>query len=183
MKALTLSYPSLTKEILLRKADETPGAWIGIRIAGLLLILSGWKSTQVAELFGVTRWAVVKWIQKANSDGVEMENDRARSGRPSHFDEDLMKKLDEALSKSPQDFGIPGAKWDGAVFVEYLKKMYHVEIHVRHAQRMMKKLGYSLRRPMHALFRPKSDPLACRTLAGRGGEFKQERKWPPWQVI
>jgi hypothetical protein len=50
MKALTLRNPSLTKEILLRKADETPGAWIGIRIAGLLLILSGWKSTQVRRI-------------------------------------------------------------------------------------------------------------------------------------
>ena len=116
MKALTLSHPSLTREILLRKADETPGAWIGIRIAALLLILSGWKSTQVAELIGLTRWAVVKWIQKANSDGVETVNDRARSGRPSHFDENVMKTLDEALSKSPQDFGIPRAQWDGVVF-------------------------------------------------------------------
>ena len=80
MKALTLRNPSLTKEILLQKADETPGAWVGIRIAGLLLILSGWKSTQVADLFGLTRWAVVKWIQKANSDGVETVTDRARSG-------------------------------------------------------------------------------------------------------
>ena len=35
MKALTLYNPFLTKEILQRKADETPGAWIGIRIAGL----------------------------------------------------------------------------------------------------------------------------------------------------
>jgi len=157
MKALTLSHPSLTREILLRKADETPGAWIGIRIAALLLILSGWKSTQVAELFGLTRWAVVKWIQKANSDGVEMVTDRARSGRPSHFDEDLMKRLDEALSKSPQDFGIPRAKWDGVVFVEYLKKTYHVEIHVRHAQRMIKKLGYSLRRPMYRFVQAKEE--------------------------
>lgn len=157
MKALTLSHPSLTREILLRTADETPGAWIGIRIAALLLILSGWKSTQVAELFGLTRWAVVKWIQKANSDGVEMVNDRARSGRPSHFDKDLMKKLDEALSKSPHDFGIPRAKWDGVVFAEYLKKTNHIEIHVRHAQRMIKKLGYSLRRPMYRFVQAKEE--------------------------
>ena len=157
MKALTLCNPSLTREILLRKADETPGAWIGIRIAGLLLILSGWKSTQVAELFGLTRWAVVKWIQKANSDGVEMVNDRARSGRPSHFDKDLMKKLDEAFSKSPYDFGIPRAKWDGVVFVEYLKNAYHIEIHVRHAQRMIKKLGYSLRQPMYRFVQAKEE--------------------------
>ena len=157
MKALTLRHPSLTREILLRTADETPGAWSGIRIAALLLMLSGWKSTQVAGLFGLTRWAVVKWIQRANSDGVEMVNDRARSGRPSHFDEDLMKRLDEALSKSPQDFGIPKAKWDGVVFAEYLKKTYHVEIHVRHAQRMIKKLGYSLRRPIYRFVQAKEE--------------------------
>ena len=156
MKALTLCNPSLTREILLRKADETPGAWIGIRIAGLLLILSGWKSTQVAELFGLTRWAVVKWIQKANSDGVETVTDRARSGRPPRLDEDVLSKLDEALSKSPQDFGIPRAKWDGVIFVEYLKKAYHVEIHVRHAQRL-RKLGYSLRRPMYRFVQAKQE--------------------------
>jgi transposase len=157
MKALTLHNPSLTKEILLRKADETPGAWIGIRIAGLLLILSGWKSTQVADLFGLTRWAVVKWIRNANSEGVETVRDRARSGRPSHFDKDLLNKIDEALSKSPQDFGIPRAKWDGVVFVEYLKKAYHVEIHVRHAQRLIRKLGYSLRRPMYRFVQAKQE--------------------------
>jgi len=157
MKALTLTHPSLTKEILLRKADEIPGAWIGIRIAALLLILSGWKSTQVAELFGLTRWAVVKWIQKANSDGVEAVKDYARSGRPSHFDEDMMKKIDDALSKSPQDFGISRAQWDGVVFVEYLKKTYHIEIHVRHAQRLIKKLGYSLKRPMYRFVQAKKE--------------------------
>jgi transposase len=157
MNALTIRNPSLTKEILLRKADETPGAWIGIRIAGLLLILSGWKSTQVAELFGLTRWSVVKWIRNANSDGVETVTDRARSGRPPRLDADVLDKLDEALSKSPQDFGIPRAKWDGVVFVEYLKKAYHVEIHVRHAQRLIRKLGYSLRRPMYRFVQAKED--------------------------
>ena len=157
MKALTLSHPSLTREFLLCKADETPGAWVGIRIAALLLILSGWKSTEVAELFGLTRWAVVKWIQRANTDGIGMVTDRARAGRPSHFDEHTIKKMDEALSKSPQDFGIPRAKWDGVVFVEYLKKTYHVDIHVRHAQRMIKKLGYSLRRPMYRYVQAKQE--------------------------
>ena len=157
MKALTLSHPSLTREVLLRKADQTPGAWIGIRIAALLLILSGWKWTEVAKLFGLTRWAVVKWIKKANADGAEMVSDSMRSGRPSHFDEDIMKELDEALSKSPQDFGIPRAQWDGVVFVEYLKKTHHVDIHVRHAQRLIKKLGYSLRRPIYRYAQAKKE--------------------------
>lgn len=149
MRALTLSHASLSRENLLRKADEIQGAWVGIRIAALLLLLSGWKSTQVAELFGLTRWAVVKWIQKANAEGTEMVTDRERSGRPSQFDDELMKKLDGVLSKSPQEFGIRRAKWDGVVLVEYLKKTHRIEIHVRHAQRLIKKLGYSLRRPIY----------------------------------
>jgi len=44
MKALTISHIDITKELLLRKAEKTPGAWVGIRIAALLLVLSGWKS-------------------------------------------------------------------------------------------------------------------------------------------
>jgi transposase len=146
MKALTLNNPGITREILLSKADQTPGAWIGIRIAALLLVLSGWKSSHVAELFGLTRWTVVKWIRMANCDGVEAVSDRARSGRPSQLDNETMKKLREVLSKSPQEVGLSCTLWNGVVFVEYLKKAYHIEIHVRHAQRMMKKLGYPQRR-------------------------------------
>ena len=51
MKALTLDHPGLTREALLCIADRTPGAWIGIRIAVLLLILAGWKSAQCSRAF------------------------------------------------------------------------------------------------------------------------------------
>lgn len=149
MRALSLTRTELTREALLHKAEEIPGAWIGIRIAALLLILSGWKSTQVAEFFGLTRWAVVKWIHRANREGLQAVKDQPRPGRPSQFDEKVMEALDEALSKSPQDYGIARNRWDGIVVSEYLKKVHYIKVHVRHAQRMIKKLGYSLRRPMY----------------------------------
>ncbi len=66
MKALSITNTNVTSESLLQMAEEIPGAWIGIRIAAYLLLLSGWKSSQVAFLFGITRWSVVKWIYKAN---------------------------------------------------------------------------------------------------------------------
>lgn len=150
MRALSLTHQELTREALLKKAEQIPGAWIGIRIAAFLLILSGWKSTRVAELFGLTRWAVVKWMRRANREGLEAVNDRPRPGRPSQFDEEVMKALDEALSsKSPQDYGISRNRWDGIVVTEYLKRVHYIKIQVRHAQRLMKKLGYSLRRPVY----------------------------------
>jgi transposase len=149
MKALCLTHKEMAREALLRLAEKIPGAWIGIRIAAFLLILSGWKSTQVAELFGLTRWAVVKWIQRANEAGLAAVNDQPRGGRPSQFDAQVLKALEEALSKSPQDYGLARNHWDGVVVAEYLKRVHYIEIHVRHAQRLMKKLGYSLRRPIY----------------------------------
>ena len=148
MKALTLNHTDLTRKALLRVADRTPGAWIGIRITVLLLILSGWKSSQAAELFGLTRWTVVKWIQRANRGGAEAILDRQRLGRPPRINREVMKKLEAVLANSPREVGIPRNRWDGNVLVAYLKKTYHIEMHIRHAQRIMKKLGHSPRMPV-----------------------------------
>jgi len=143
MKALTLDHPGLTRKALLRLADRTPGAWIGIRIAVLLLILTGWKSSHAAELFGLTRWTVVKWIQRANMEGAEAVLDRQRVGRPPRINREVMGKLGEVLANSPRKVGIPSDRWDGNALVTYLKKTFHTEIHIRHAQRIIKRLGHS----------------------------------------
>ena len=149
MKALTLNHAGLTRETLLRLADRTLGAWIGIRIAVLLLILTGWKSSEAAELFGLTRWTVVKWIQRANKEGAEAVLDRQRMGRPSRINREVMKKLEAVLENSPRAVGIPSTRWDGSVLVKYLKKTYGMEIHIRHAQRILKTLRHSQRMPVH----------------------------------
>jgi transposase len=143
MKALTLDHPGLTGKALLRLADQTPGAWIGIRIAVLLLMLAGWKSSHAAELFGLTRWTVVKWIQRANRDGAEAVIDRQRVGRPPRINTEMMKKLGAVLANSPREVGIPRNRWDGNVLAAYLKRTYRIDIHIRHAQRIMKKLRHS----------------------------------------
>ena len=54
MKTLGLNHPEITSQPLLAQAEVIPGAWIGLRIAALLLWLSGWKSPALAELFGVS---------------------------------------------------------------------------------------------------------------------------------
>lgn len=149
MKALSINHPAITREALLEMAETISGAWIGIRVAGYLLMLSGWNSTRVAELFDLSRNAVVKWIRKANQMGLEAIDDRPRPGRPPRIDEKIVKELDEVLSRSPKEVGISRSRWDGVMVVEYLKKQHQITIHVRHAQRLIRKLGYSLRRPIY----------------------------------
>src|SRR5882724_1445292 len=121
MKPLKISHSAVTSKALLRMADSIPGAWIGIRIAGLLLLLSGWKSTTVSRLFGLSRQAVVDWIGKANRQGLDSIYDVARSGRPTRLDRVAQDKLEKAL-------GLQRSRWDGVVVVEFLRKECNVEL-------------------------------------------------------
>ena len=52
---LTLTHPAAKKERLLALAEEIPGAWIGIKIAALLLVLEGQRPGWITEVLGLTR--------------------------------------------------------------------------------------------------------------------------------
>lgn len=149
MKALKISHAGITRKALLRMADLIPGAWIGIRIAGLLLLLSGWKSTAVSRLFGLSRQAVVDWIRKANRQGLDSLYDLARSGRPTRLDRTAQEKLEKALTQSPEVFGLQRTRWDGVVVVEFLRKECNVELQPRQARNWLRRLGFVLKRPVY----------------------------------
>lgn len=149
MKPLSLSHPSLTRKTLLRRAETIPGAWNGIRIAGLLLLLAGWKSTAVSRLFGVSRQAVLDWIRKANRTGLDSVVDEPRPGRPTRMDAATRRKLKEALTKSPEQFGLQRTRWDGIVVVEFLEKVCHVQLQPRQARNWLRRLGFVLRQPVY----------------------------------
>ena len=149
MKPLKISHAGVTRKALLGMADSIPGAWMGIRIAGLLLLLSGWKSTAVSQLFGLSRQAVVDWIRKANQLGFDSIHDVARSGRPTRLDRAAQQKLEKALRQSPEIFGLKRTRWDGMVIVEFLRKECNVELKPRQARNWLKRLGFVLKRPVY----------------------------------
>ena len=149
MKALNITNKAITREALLQMAEKIPGAWIGFRIAAILLVLEGWKSSQIARLFAVSRWSVVKWIHWANEEGVSGLEEGQRPGRPSRIDEQIQKALAEALETSPRELGLKRNRWDGVVVVEYLERMHGIKLKVRQAQRWIRRLGFSLRQPTY----------------------------------
>lgn len=149
MKPLQITHKDITSEALLEKAERIKGAWVGIRIAALLLLLSGWKSTAVARLFKLSRPAVIGWIKKANTEGLECLEDKPRPGRPSQFNANVANALEEALNKSPEEYGLSRFQWDGVVVVEFLKRNLGISLKPRQARNWLKKLGYVRRRPIH----------------------------------
>jgi len=107
---------------------------------------------------------------ESQSGGPWAIEDHSRPGRPSQFDAKVLMELDEALSKPPQDYGLSRNRWDGVVVVEYLKRFHYIKIQVRHAQRMIKRLGYSLRRPRYQYVQATDEGVA---------EFQEEVKKTP----
>ena len=160
MKTLELNHPEITRQALLAQADSLPGAWIGIRIAALLLWLSGWKSPAIAQLFGVSRWAVCQWMGLANQHGLRSVQPRPAPGRKPRLNAAVQQQLDLALQESPEKFGLNRTRWDGVLVVEYLRRFHQIELKVRQAQRYVRRLGFTLQMPVYQYLQAKMKGVA-----------------------
>ena len=151
MKPLKIAHREVTEKNLLQQATLIPGAWAGIRIAALLLVLRGWRSTNVANLLKLSRPTVVAWIRDANVRGLNCLADRLRSGRPSRVTPKAAHGLENALWKDPRDFGIHRPRWDGISASKYLRKVWGISIKPRQARNWLRRLESILKRPRFRL--------------------------------
>ena len=103
---------------------------------------------------------MVKWIDKVNNEGLEGIPDKPRSGRPCRLDNNTRKELEKALEKSRVEFGLRRNRWDGIMVVEYLERFHGVHLKVRQAQRWIKRLGFSLQRPIYRYVQATNEGVA-----------------------
>ena len=157
MKKLALEHPEETRQRLLEIAKKVPGAWIGIKIAALLLVLEGQRSGWITRVFGLSRMSLSRWIRGVNEQGVDFLRPRPRPGRPGQLSEELFHKLEDHLEKSPRDFGWSRVGWDAPTLVVHLKKYFGVNIRVRQAQYWMHRLGYRMKRASYLYLQARSE--------------------------
>jgi len=147
---LTLTHPSATQAQLLALVQQVPGAWEGLKIAALLLVLEGQRPGWIAQVLGLTRMSLNRWIHRVNAQGVGVLKPPARPGRVSQLTPALGKALAKDLEKSPQAFGLNRVQWDGPTLVTYLKRRWGITLKVRQAQYWMHQLGYRLKRASYS---------------------------------
>ena len=145
----------ITRPALLAKADSLPGAWVGLRIAALRRLLAGWKSTALAELFGVRRWAVCQWMGGANQQGLRRVAPPPAPGRKSRLSAAVQQQLALAWQASPEPCGLHRTRREGVLVVEYLRRCHQVELKVRPAQRYVRRLGFTLPMPSYRYLQAK----------------------------
>ena len=153
---LTLTHASANKRSLLALAEEIPGAWIGVKIAALLLVLEGQRPGWIAEVLGLTRMSLNRWIHGVNRHGIAALKPKARPGRPPRIDRRVREKLEQHLEQSPQEFGLNRVQWDGPTLATHLKRQFGINIKVRQAQNWMHQLGYRLKRAGYSYLQAKA---------------------------
>jgi transposase len=159
MKTSPVSSEKVTKEQLLALVEKVPGAWIGIKIATLLLVLEGQRPGWISEVLGQTRMNVNRWTRAVNKDGVEALIPKKRSGRPARMTPKIVAQLERHLEESPQKFGLNRVRWDGPTLATHIQRQFGIKLKVRQAQYWMHQLGYRLKRASHAYLQAKADDV------------------------
>ncbi len=152
-----IDHPEVTKAHLIASARSIPGAWGGLRIAALLLVLEGQRLGWVAEVLGLTRMSLHRWVRAVNAHGLAALQPRPRPGRPPRLTAPLARTLDVQLDQSPQAFGLPRARWDGPTLAVHVRRQFGVKLQVRQAQNWLHQLGYRLKRASHAYLQARAD--------------------------
>lgn len=119
---LQLTHPETTRERLIAYSRKVPGAYIGIKIAALLLLQEGQRPGWIITVLGLTRQSLNQWIHKVNREGLTALQDKPRTGRPTRLAPKVATQLQKDLEKTPQEFGFTRAQWDGPTLVVHLRR-------------------------------------------------------------
>lgn len=104
-----MSRTDVARECLLALAEEIPGAWVGIKIAMLVLLLDGYRPTFLARLFGLSRMTLTRCVHRLNREGMAGAVEKPRPGRPTQLTPRLRRQLLADLEQSPEQHGLPRA--------------------------------------------------------------------------
>jgi transposase len=154
---LLLTHPEASRERLLAFARKIPGAYIGIKIAALLLIMEGQRPGWISEVLGLTRQSLNVWMHKVNEKGIESLKADPRPGRPPRLTPEMIGKVEQHLEKTPLEFGLKRLRWDGPTLVVHLQRQFGVKLKVRQAQNWMHQVGYRLKRASYSYLQAKAE--------------------------
>ena len=108
----------------------------------------GWNQTRIAQALGVTQGAVSQWLKRAHADGEDALRRRIALGQAPRLTPDQLAQLPELLNRGPQAYGFRGERWTCARVGVVIKRTFGVSYHPAHISRLLKRIRFSLQRPI-----------------------------------
>lgn len=144
---------SVQQEIL--RSDESR---YDHRLHGILLVSSGYSSTEVAHLFGHSPRTVQYWVHRFEQSGFAGLQEVPRPGRPAVLSAIIRKRLGRDLRQCPRELGYSQNLWDGKLLSYHLSQRFKVQLGVRQCQRLFHQFGFRRRKPRPVIAH--ADPVA-----------------------
>ena len=145
MKRLSIKQPEQVKRQIVEYLRSSEELKFAHKLHGILLLLSNENTNcvEVAKVFGNTPQALALWVHRLNQGeggNIEVLKDKVKTGRQTRITAEQLKNLKCALGKTPAQYGIDTAKWDGRALSLFLAKEYGIHLKIRMCQRWMQKL-------------------------------------------
>ena len=120
---------------------------LNVQLRELIIKLreDGKKQQRIAELIGCSQAAVSKWISKHKA-GRTLET-LPRSGRPTKLSSSVLKKLRAKLLREVKRVNKQFCSLNTKQLADIIKKEVGNSYSLRHVERIMRKLGFSLIKP------------------------------------
>lgn len=119
------------------------------RLHALLLVAQGMTCPDVANALGDPPRTVQYWVQNFQGRGFKGIRERNRPGRPSKLRPEHLDFIEEALMRSPEDFGFEAKRWDGKSLSKFIQENCQILLSVRQCQRLIRQLETSHQTAVH----------------------------------
>jgi len=125
-----------------------------IRRKAVKAVLGGKKQVEVAELFGVTRQAVGRWV-KAHREGGEKALRRKKKGRPRTsrlLPWQAAQTVRTITDRHPDQLKLPFYLWTREAVAQLIGRRYGIDVSVWTAGRYLAKWGLTPQKPLRRAF-------------------------------
>jgi len=120
-----------------------------LRIRAVKQIESGESPESVAEVLGVNRRTVYRWLERAYHGGEQALRNQPKSGRPTKFSVADLQWLSAALRRGdPRQYRFLYALWTRDIVGELLRRERGLRVSDVTVGRVLRRLGFSPQRPL-----------------------------------
>ena len=109
---------------------------------------AGWKQKDIAVALGVTEGAISQWMKSGREAGEDGLKAHPAKGAPSRLAADELTQIPMVLAKGAAAYGFVGDAWTSRRLAVAIKREFGVSYHPDHCSYLVRKLGYSLQKPV-----------------------------------
>ena len=129
--------------------NDAPRDWReGRRLRAWALHEAGWPGRRIAEALGVTPGAVSQWLRRGREGGRAALRTKPRLGKQPRLTQAQRAQLPALLERGAEAYGFGGDVWTTRRVAAVIKRAYGVGYHPAHVSRLLRRLGWTLQKPV-----------------------------------